>query len=42
MTHPREIDYLAIPEDYCRGLGGLRWGAGGEAIEYVVRDPAIG
>ena len=35
-------DYLAIPEDYCRWLGGLRWCPNGEAVEYATTDPEIG
>ncbi|QEH35980.1 hypothetical protein OJF2_45380 [Aquisphaera giovannonii] len=38
----RVDDYLAIPEDYGRWLGGLRWGEGGEVVEYAADDPEIG
>ena len=32
MTRPE--DYLAIPDDYCRWLGGLRWSPNREAVEF--------
>src|SRR3954471_3841462 len=35
-------DYLAIPKAYGRWLGGLRWSANGEAVEYATTDPEIG
>ena len=35
-------DYLAIPDAYGRWLGGLRWSANGEAVEYATTDPEIG
>lgn len=38
----RTDDYLAIPDDYGRWLGGLRWGEGGEVVEYAADDPEIG
>jgi hypothetical protein len=38
----RVDDYLGIPEDYGHWLGGLRWGDGGEVVEYAADDPEIG
>lgn len=38
----RADDYLAIPTGYCEWLGGLRWCASGEAVEYACDDPEIG
>lgn len=38
----RAEEYLAIPVDYCRWLGGLRWCWSGEAIEYASDAPEIG
>jgi hypothetical protein len=34
--------YLAIPRDYARSLGGLRWHPGGEAIEFAAESPKVG
>jgi hypothetical protein len=38
----RPADYLAVPEEYVRALGGLRWADNGEAIVLTARDPEIG
>jgi hypothetical protein len=34
----RPLDYLAIPDTYCRWLGGLRWSGNREAVEYETRS----
>ena len=38
----REELYLAIPHEYGRWLGGLRWGEDGDAIEYAADEPEVG
>jgi hypothetical protein len=38
----RADDYLAIPRDYARWLGGLRWHPSGEAIEFAAESPKVG
>jgi hypothetical protein len=40
MSRPEE--YLAIPGEYGRWLGGLRWSADREAVEYEADEPSIG
>jgi hypothetical protein len=35
-------DYLAIPDEYSRWCGGLRWSADGEAVEYAADEPKLG
>jgi hypothetical protein len=35
MTRP--LDYMAIPDTYCRWLGGLQWSENREAVEYKSR-----
>jgi hypothetical protein len=42
MTRTEAHHYLAIPVDYCRWLGGLRWCSNGEAIEHVAPVASIG
>ena len=42
MTLDNAHDYLAIPTDYWRRPGGLRWCASGEAVEQIAPDPTIG
>jgi hypothetical protein len=42
MMYDLVHDYLAIPTDYCRRLGDLRWCSSGEAVEQAAADPAIG
>src|SRR5690349_11997227 len=40
MSRPDE--YLTISEEYVRAFGGLRWCAGGEAVEYAAESPKVG
>ncbi len=35
-------DYLVIPEDYGQWLGGLRWSASREVVEFCATEPEIG